>query len=378
MIAASNADLTVFAVVVLARLLIPLLVFRFPLPAIVAALVIDAADQTIFQQLTDLDLTSYQGYDKALDIYYLAIAYISTFRNWHHPAALTVATFLWYYRLVGVMLFELTEWRPLLLIFPNTFEYFFIFFEIVRLKWNTSRLDTRRVVGAAAAIWVFVKLPQEWWIHIAQLDFTDFMKEDLLGVDGTDSWSTAFANRPGVTALIAAIVIGATAFVVWWWRRLPPGDHPFTFDADKVWPPDHTQPAPARWTDGLVEKVVLLLLVLVIFSEGIPALTASIPQIIGAVIVVVTANAAISQALHQTRFGRAWQTPALAFVATLIVNAGIWAVVQAIVPTDDEGASRWGTAFFLLLTSLIIALFDRYHPRRRPAGLHREFAPSQR
>ena len=72
----------VFIVVVLARLLVPLLIPRFALPAILAALVIDAADQTIFQQFTDLDLEGYQGYDKALDVYYLAIAYLSTFRNW--------------------------------------------------------------------------------------------------------------------------------------------------------------------------------------------------------------------------------------------------------------------------------------------------------
>ena len=202
------------------------------------------------------------------------------------------------------------------------------------------------------------------------------MKEDLLGVDGTDSWGTAFANRPAVAALIAAVVIGAVVFVVWWSRRLPPGDHPLTFDSDKVWPPDGTQPVPERWTDGLAEKIVLLSLILMIFSEGIPALTASIPQIIGGVVVVVAANAAVSQVLRGTRFRAAWKTPALAFVATVVLNVGIWAVVQAIIPSDDDGASRWATAFFLLLASLIIALFDRYHPRRRPAGLRRELSPA--
>ena len=29
----------------------------------------------------------------------------------------------------------------------------------------------------AALIWVFIKLPQEYWIHIAQLDFTDILAE---------------------------------------------------------------------------------------------------------------------------------------------------------------------------------------------------------
>ena len=100
-----TSDLLIFWVVVAARFLVPLLIPRFPLPAILAALIIDAADQTIFQQFTNLDLEGYQGYDKALDIYYLAIAYISTMSNWSNIFAFRVSRFLFYWRLVGVALF---------------------------------------------------------------------------------------------------------------------------------------------------------------------------------------------------------------------------------------------------------------------------------
>jgi L-ascorbate metabolism protein UlaG (beta-lactamase superfamily) len=175
------SDELIFLIVVGLRFGIPLLIFRFPLPAILACLVIDAADQTIFQNNTDLNLDGYQGYDKALDVYYLSIAYLSTFRNWTDPFAARVAQMLWYYRLVGVVAFELTQVRALLLVFPNTFEYFFIAYEVVRLGWNPARLSHRAVIGMAAFIWIFIKLPQEWWIHVAQLDFTDFMKEDVFG-----------------------------------------------------------------------------------------------------------------------------------------------------------------------------------------------------
>ena len=44
-----NSAELVFWAVVLSRLLVPLLIPRFPLPAIVACLVIDAVDQTVFQ-----------------------------------------------------------------------------------------------------------------------------------------------------------------------------------------------------------------------------------------------------------------------------------------------------------------------------------------
>ena len=130
----SPGDAAIVVVVVLARLVIPLFIPQWPL-VIIGALVLDAADQTIFQLWTDLDTSEsgpYQAYDKALDNYYLAIAYVSTMRNWQNNAAIRVGQFLFLYRLVGATLFELTHWRPILLIFPNTFEYFFIAYEFLR------------------------------------------------------------------------------------------------------------------------------------------------------------------------------------------------------------------------------------------------------
>ena len=91
-----TSDTLIFLLVVGARFLIPLLIPRFPLPAIVACLIIDAADQTIFEKFTHLNLDNYQSYDKALDIYYLTVAYLSVIRNWTNGFAIEVARFLWY------------------------------------------------------------------------------------------------------------------------------------------------------------------------------------------------------------------------------------------------------------------------------------------
>src|SRR6185437_8328135 len=108
----------VFVAVVGARFIVPLFIPRFPLPAILASLTLDAVDQTIFQSF-GYNPPQYQGYDKAMDMYYLAVAYLSTMRNWSSRPAVRVARFLYFYRLVGVVAFELSHWRPLLLIFPN-------------------------------------------------------------------------------------------------------------------------------------------------------------------------------------------------------------------------------------------------------------------
>ena len=133
----------VFWAVVAARFLVPLLILRFPLPAVLAPLVLDAVDQSIFQRF-GYDPPGYQGYDKAMDVYYLAIAYLSTMRNWTTRTGRSRwRGSCYFYRLVGVAAFELSHWRPLLLIFPNTFEYFFIAYEAVRLLWNPARVRLR-------------------------------------------------------------------------------------------------------------------------------------------------------------------------------------------------------------------------------------------
>lgn len=361
-------DLAVFLAVLLLRLGVPLLILRFPLPAIMFALVLDAADQTIFQALTDLDLTNYQSYDKALDVYYLAIAYISTFRNWLNPVAVLVGLFLWYYRLIGVTLFELTEWRPLLLIFPNTFEYYFIALSVVLLRWSDQRLTRKQVVGIAAGIWIFIKLPQEYWIHIAQLDVTDVVKNDLFGVDSADSWGTAFSNRPAVALamfLALAVLVAVAAML---WRRTPTADHDFTFDADQVSRFDDRVPVPTTsrrpWLEGAGEKTVLIALLAVIFGRAIPGSNATVFEVFVGVAILVVSNAAVSQWLRNR--GRSWGSVATAFFGNLAVNVGLFILVLIFLPSDDEESSGLAVAFFLFLLSLVIALFDRYRRTRVP------------
>lgn len=358
-----SSDELIFLIVVAARLGIPLLIFRYPLPAIFAALVIDAADQTIFQQYTDLDLTGYQGYDKALDVYYLSIAYLSTFRNWRDPFAARVAQLLWYYRLVGVVAFELTQVRALLLIFPNTFEYFFIAYEVVRLAWNPERLTHRRVIGMAAFIWVFVKLPQEWWIHIAQLDFTDFMKEDVLGVTVDTSWGDALGENLWFVGLMVVLAVVVVIGVRWAIRTAPAPDWPASIDVDRH--PQSTcvdaDPQPVRlWEWDLAEKALFSSLVAIIFAQVIPNTDSTPLQLTFTVSVIVVANAAVSQWL--ARRGRSWETTARQFGAMVAVNGVIVLVYFTLFRRDDVDENA--ALFFLLLLSLIVTLYDRYRPLR--------------
>ena len=340
----------VFVVVVLLRFFVPLAIPRFPLPAIIAALVLDAADQSIFQMFTDDPLPGYQTYDKALDVYYLAIAYISTMRNWRDPIAFRTARFLYFYRLVGVTLFELLGQRWLLLVFPNTFEYFFIAYEFVRTRWKPTRLGPVAIVGLAAFIWIVIKLPQEWWIHVAQLDFTDFM------ADHPYMWIVL-----GIAAIAVAVVLYVER------RRIPPADWPFTVAVDRhlVVPSVPTDGHEPFWSPVLAEKVVLLSLISVIFAQVLPDIRASNAGVAVGVAVLVIANAGVSEVLR--RRGRSWATTAQQFVAMLVINVALVAIDALIGGRSGERTPALTTLFFVLLLSLLIALFDRYRATRDAA-----------
>jgi hypothetical protein len=211
------------------------------LPAILACLILDGIDQTIYQQFTDLDLTGYQGYDKALDIYYLTIAYLATLRNWTNGFAFEVSRFLLYYRLAGVVLFELLHWRALLLIFPNTFEYFFIVYEAIRLRWDPERLSRKAVLLLAAAIWIFIKLPQEYWIHIAKLDTTDLI--------GAHPW-VGFLGAAAILALVVAFRRVVRP-------RIPQADHAWRIAADPL-PAEIADPGPPGCLDRRASQALRL------------------------------------------------------------------------------------------------------------------------
>jgi hypothetical protein len=338
----------IFAVVVGARFLVPLLIPLFPLPAVLACLVLDGVDQTIFQAF-GYDPPGYQGYDKAMDVYYLAVAYLSTMRNWSSRPAVRVARFLYFYRLAGVVAFELSEWRPLLLIFPNTFEYFFIAYEIVRLGWDPARIRMRVWISIAAATWIVVKLPQEWWIHIARLDVTDMMS--------AHSWilPVLLAGAVAVAVVLRFVALPRVPA-----RERPPrlAADPLPTDIDEAAERDRWVAANHRlWSTGTLEKVVLMGFLWVIYAQVLPDPPASSTDVFLAVAVFVMINAAISLAV--ARRTRSRESAFGAFGVRVLVNVGLVLVSSWLI---DGGMQSGNALFFVLLLSLITLLDDRYRP----------------
>jgi hypothetical protein len=361
---------TVVILVVGARLLLPFTIPYWPLPGAIACMILDSIDQSIFQQFPDIPLEGYQSYDKSLDIYYLAIMYMATMRNWVNPTAFKGSFFLYYYRLVGVVAFELTQVRAILFIFPNTFEYFWDFAEAVRMRWNTMRMGKWTVILSIAAIWIFIKLPQEYWIHIAQKDMTDAIKTELFGVSADASWSEAISNAPEVI-VIAVIVIVALLALIYWivTRKAPAGDHGIRLKAEPL-PPEcrgkelyRTARAAEGFFDrALLEKAVLTGLISVIFAQYLVSDDVKSISVLLFVAGFVVVNAFVSQ--WMARHGREWSTAAVEMFVMFFVNYGVVGILllfELAFGVIDQRGPIGTRMFFVFLFTVITVLFDRFH-----------------
>jgi hypothetical protein len=362
-----TSDQVIFWLVVGSRLFLPMLIPRWPLPGILLSLVIDWIDGSIFRSFTNLPIEGYQAYDKALDIYYLAIAYLATLRNWSYLFAFKLGRFLFYFRLVGVLLFELTGTRALLLIFTNAFEYFFIFYEAVRVRWDPLRLSKRALVIALVLIVVFVKIPQEYIVHIAQINTTDWIKSNIFGVSTELSWGQALAASPGVTLAIAIILL-LIVIGLWWTitRKLPPADWKPRFAADPLPPVDEESVAPTALSrrflnNALLEKAVLVSLLVVIFAQILPGAQAPVIQLAVGATVIVMLNALASRWL--AKGGITFRSLLIEFVVMAGVGYGAVLLLNfVILPVTDGGRDLEITLFLVLLLTLIVTYYDDFRP----------------
>jgi len=360
----------VLGLLLAARLLLPLVIPRYALFGILACMVLDSADQSIMQAF-GVEFPRYQSYDKALDIYYLAIAYLATMRNWDNLAAFQIGRGLFYYRLVGVLVFELSGKRFLLAVFPNSFEPFFVYYEMVRRMSNPLRLSRNAMLAVVGVIWFVVKLPHEWWIHIAQLDATDFIKTHILGASSETSLWKAVLQAPAVSGTLA--LVAAVASLVGWRfvrarrKRRPAHARPATVAT--FWDETgqrlraamlrgHTACSWRPWV--LVEKILLVGMVSVVFEQILPGLAAN----------GLYTGLFIAFTLMATDFVLRWGlrhfgVPVSAVVdlsAIALLNFSLVLIFQYVVPFIRPGYNLPSALVFAALVTLFVTLFDHYRP----------------
>lgn len=369
--AESGGGVVLLIVVVAARLLVPLTIPRYPLPGILAALLLDAADESIYQWATGYGLRDYQTFDKALDIYYLTLGYVATLRNWRGGFIFQVGRALWYIRLIGVALFEVTGVRWLLVVFANTFEYFFVIVEYIKTTRNPFILPRAQIVRIVAFLWIGIKLPQEWWLHVAQRDFTDTLKRVLFAVPADSPWLEAVRSRPeGLAVPVAAVAVLLALFHLWD-RHLPPKAWASTYSADEQtrrmgWPLQPKVALPVSdigWP--LVEKVVLVALVTLIFGELLPG-ERNAAQLLTGVTLVIATSLIINRVLSSRRV--TWGSTAMQFLVMAGVNALTGIIAGILLATPGTYTPLSVFLFLVGLLTLIVVLFDHYTQMREQRG----------
>lgn len=171
--------------VIALRIFLPLTILRWPLAGGILALVVDALDVVLVDAIAGLlgqppeFGSTYAQIDKWLDMYYLSLELLVA-RRWTEVVPRRTAYLLFAWRLLGVILFEITLYRPLLVVFPNLFENYFLYV-LVAMRWF-PRFVPRTVLQSVIACVVLLvpKEIQEYVLHYEELHPWQWLRETLL------------------------------------------------------------------------------------------------------------------------------------------------------------------------------------------------------
>lgn len=152
-------------IITTARLLVPLLILKFPIPGITLSILADLYDWQFYPVSNAVELGQYQAWDKALDLYYhLFILYIVF--KFKDKIARKAAIFLFAYRIVGLALFTVTHNRQFLFFFPNFFENFVIFYLFYKLFSKEDILfKSKKTFFAILSVIAIPKIIHEYFQH---------------------------------------------------------------------------------------------------------------------------------------------------------------------------------------------------------------------
>jgi len=100
-------------------------VLRWPLAGAFIAIFVDLSDLFLRDWIDLGGVKDYQRFDKSLDQVYM-LTFLLVAVRWQ-PTPRNIAIALYAFRLVGSIAFEVTGDRAVLILFPNAFEYWFIF-----------------------------------------------------------------------------------------------------------------------------------------------------------------------------------------------------------------------------------------------------------
>jgi hypothetical protein len=168
------------AIVIAIRLIVPLLIFKRPLIGGVAAAVVDTIDVVL---ISVMNIGGFGDYyhttDKLLDAYYLSFELLVALR-WDNAYARWICAGLFPYRMLGVVLFELTGQRVMLFVFPNLFENWWLYCAFTLGYAPRYAPGSARASAIALVLLLIPKMGQEYMLHYAEVQPWDWIKRTIL------------------------------------------------------------------------------------------------------------------------------------------------------------------------------------------------------
>lgn len=147
------------------RLLPALVIFRWNILGAFLFLVLDGVDYVFFSSFTGIyNDDTYHYLDKIFDQLCFTIQLVVVLKQWNKGAFKKTTIVMYFYRLIGLILFEVTKIKLFLVIFTNIFEYFYLAVIVFRKVFNTLK-DNWKNTLLITLLLIPIKLFQELYIH---------------------------------------------------------------------------------------------------------------------------------------------------------------------------------------------------------------------
>lgn len=162
-------DFVAILPVIILRLLIPFSIRRWPFWGGVAALAADTADSWLLRTFgwDHANGNNYQLLDKFLDTYYLAFEWTVVLQLREKLLRRALGGLFWW-RVLGVVVFEITHIRQVLVFAPNIFEYLYLFTFGARRYKPVLVPSTPKKLMVALAVIGAPKLLLEYIMHFRE------------------------------------------------------------------------------------------------------------------------------------------------------------------------------------------------------------------
>jgi len=147
-------------VIAIFRILASTIVLKYNFVGGLLVIFIDFSDLIIMNIMDLGGVRNYQSLDKILDLFYMSYFLIISLK-WN-KAIKKISITLFFIRILGLVFFELSGIRLLLIIFPNIFEFWFI--GITFLKFRKINISNSKIIWILL-LSTMLKMVQEFTLH---------------------------------------------------------------------------------------------------------------------------------------------------------------------------------------------------------------------